>query len=827
MATSFDLLLNSAHWQNIISMSSKASDSRKQIIPFAKQFLFILLLSIVNVFTFADQMEKSLDWTPIEKLTNKQQQNIRVGCCGAYIIPERTDPDALLPSDKAPLKVTAGGVVMKRLTSTEGTGSYIELTDQVDVIQGNRRIQADKAIIDETDGNVELQGNITLREPDLSVAGDTATVDRNDNIITINDAQYVIHSVNTRGSAKKIEKINDNKVILTESSYTQCVPGDNAWLLKSSKIIIDNEKQQGYAKHVRLLVKDIPVFYSPYLTFPLSDKRQSGFLSPSISSSESKGVNVAIPLYLNLAPNYDVVLTPSFLDDHGLLLKANSRHLSRYFYTKANIAYLGNDKGGFDKDEQNLIDNGKLTEAEARPFKDKKRWLLDIQQRGGLGQNWASTIDYAKVSDDDYFRDLEKSSRDISDKTHLNQHITADYRFQYWQVGIETKKFQSLIDENEQPYQQLPLLQANGNYDWQHWSVQLDHEWVRFDNETESRITGDRTRFNYKLLWDNTQQAGFFKPTLQLKHLRYALNDENFTDKPSSITVPQATIDTGLFFERNGRWLDHQYQQTFEPRLYYFRSQFKDQTALDFDTADLTFSYDQLFRDTRFSGGDRIDDANQLSVGLTTRLIDSQSGHERLNVNIGKIFYFDDRRITVTGPPDTDSSSDIGSRISSTLNDYWRLTSDLLYNQYDHKIKSGNVSLKYREDNEALFNLDYRYIRNENEDNTIKQLNTSLIVPINSNKWYFIGQNGYDITNNRQLELLAGLEYNDCCYRIRFAWQQLLNKDLVDIGDNDDLYDRGWFIQVQLRGLGGAGTQLDEIFNQNIDGYADWRDNQK
>jgi LPS-assembly protein len=813
-------------------MRFKAFDSCKQIIPPKKRFLFTVLLSIFNVFTFADQSKESLDWIPIEQLTDKQQESVRVSCCGAYIVPERTDPDALLPSDNAPIKVTAGGTVMKKLTGTEGSGSYIELTDQVDIMQGNRRIQADKAIIDEANDSLELQGNITLREPNLLVTGDTATVDRDDNSVTINDAQYVIHSVNTRGSATKIEKANDNKLILTDSSYTQCVPGDNAWLLKSSEITIDNEKQQGYAKHVRLLVKDVPVLYSPYLTFPLSDKRQSGFLSPSISSSESKGINVAIPFYFDLAPNYDLVLTPSSLEDHGLLLEADARHLNHYFYTEVSAAYLSDDEGGFDKNEQRLIDDGTLTEAEARPFKGESRWLLDIQQHGGiLGQNWSSTIDYAAVSDDDYFLDLHKGGLSASDQTHLNQQITADYRFQYWQIGIETKRFESLIDENEQHYRQLPLLQANGYYDWQNWSLQLDHEWVRFDNEAEGRITGDRTRFNHKLLWDNKQQAGFFKPALQFKHLRYALNDENFTDKPPSITVPQATIDAGLFFERNDLWFDRQYQQTFEPRIYYLRSQFKDQTALapiDFDTADLTFSYDQLFRDTRFSGGDRIDDANQLSVGLTTRFIDPQSNYEWFNLNVGKIFYFDDRRIALTGTPDTNSSSDIASRISSNINDRWRLTSDLLYNQYDHKVKSSNVGLKYRKDKEALFNLDYRDVYNENEEDTIKQLYASLIVPLDSNKWYFIGQNGYDINDNRQLEILAGLEYNDCCYRIRFAWQQLLNRDLVDIVDSDNLgYDRGWFIQVQLHGLGGTGKQLDEIFDQNIDGYADWQGNRR
>ena len=803
-------------------MNPKACFSYKQsfcpINSLVKPWLILSLLPFsFSLFTFAGEAEKSLDWIPIEQLNNEQRKKVRVGCCGAYIAPERNDTDTQISNET--IKVTAGNVTVKASKGADKTGNHIELIDQVDIIQGNRYMQADKAIIDETNNNIKLQGDVILREPNLLVNGDKATVNRGDNTITVNEAQYVIHSINTRGSAKKIEKVSGNRVILTEGSYTQCSPEDNSWLLKSDTITIDNEKQQGYAKNVQLVVKDVPVFYFPYLQFPLGDKRQSGFLSPSISSSEGNGIDISIPFYLNLVPNYDLILTPHFLDDHGLLLGADARHLNRYFYTETTLVYLNSDKGGFGE--------------EAKSYKGQERWLLDIQQQGGAGQAWSSSIDYAKASDEDYLRDLDKISRYTSDEAHLSQYVAARYDFQNWQVGVETQKFQSLIDENEVPYQQLPLLHANGYYEWNDWSIHLNHEWIRFDNESEALVTGDRTRLNYVLSWDNIRQGGFFKPALQLKHLRYALDNAIFannTDKIFALTVPQTVIDTGLFFERDNRWLGHPYQQTFEPRLYYLRSKFKDQTALepiDFDTEDLTFSYDQLFRDTRFSGGDRIGDANQLSVDLTTRFIDLQSGREWLSLSAGRIFYFDDRRVTLTGAPNTGNSSDIASRISSSLNDYWQLTSDILYDPNNDKITSGNIGLKYRNDN-RLLNLDYRYVRDDNEADTIKQLDASLIVPLYTNRWYFIGQNGYDMANSRKLETLAGFEYNDCCYRIRFAWRQSLDSNLINTLNNNELrYDRGWFIQVQLRGLGGTGTQLDGIFDNSIDGYSDWQAKRK
>ena len=796
------------------------------------------LLFSLSFLTFAEDdneidPRQSLDWIPIQKLTDEQRLKVSVGCCGAYVAPERTDRDATLSADNAPIKITAGSITVKKVESGS-TGNYTELTDKVDIIQGNRRIEADKAIINETDNFIDLKGGITIRESDLLLTGDTAIINRNDDTVTIDNAQYVIYPANARGSAKNMEKLNNNQVILTEGSYTQCPPEDNSWLLRSSKITIDNEKQQGYAKGVQLLIKDVPVFYSPYLQFPVGDQRQSGFLAPSISSSESNGINLAIPFYLNLAPNYDAILTPFFLNDHGLLLKTDTRYLNQYFYTETTVAYLDNDQSGFDEEERRLIKNGELTKAEIKSFKGKRRWLFDVQQQGGIGNAWYSTIDYARVSDKDYFRDLDETSRYASNESYLNQHITAGYNFQHWLIGIETIKFQSLIDEETnnivQPYQQLPLLRASGNYDWNKWSAELEHEWARFDNEDDNVITGDRTRIDYGLLWNNTWQGGFFKPALQLKHLRYVLNDDHAVDhmdKTPSISVPQAIIDTGLFFERDDDWFDLPYRQTFEPRLYYLRSQFKDQTALDaidFDTNDLTFSYDQLFRDTRFSGSDRIDDANQLSVGLTTRFINSRSGREWFSLNLGRIFYFDNRRVTLNNTPDTASNSDIASRINSALNDHWGLTSDIVYNPGNDKINLGNLGLKYRDDNH-LFNLDYRYVRGESQEDRIEQLNTSLIVPFYSdNRWYFIGQNGYDITNDRKLRTLAGIEYNDCCYRIRFAWQRSLNNGLVDIIDSEDLtYDRRWFIEIQFRGLGGTGKQLDNLFDDHIDGYTGWQ----
>ncbi len=785
-------------------------------------------LSLLSITSWAQEM----DWHPESELNPEQKASIKAGCCGAYISPPPPGGDAT--PEQSPINAQALDSHMK----IEEEKRIIELKGEVEVIQGYRHLKADHATINEAQNTIHLEGNIVVREPGLLVTGEQAELHRDNRTFSISGSKYVVHESHIRGDAEHISQKLDQSLEFEDASYTYCPPEENAWALKGSRITINPERTQGVARNVTLEVKDIPVFYFPYVRFPVGDQRQSGFLFPSFSVTDS-GANVSIPYYFNLAPNYDLTLVGSHLQGHGLLLEGEFRHLSPIFASEITWGYLHDDQGGDDDDIDKLITNGTLTEAQARPFKGQDRWMVGAQQTGQKGR-WSSSIDYAKVSDRNYFRDLDTAiTTNNSSDTQLNQSAQLSYQLPHWQITSRLQQYQLLADGIEEPYQQLPATSANGRYQMGNWEANFGHEWIHFDHkDSDTQITGNRVRLDYQLSWRGSREWGLIQPMVGIRHLSYQLDDDNLAsgqDDNPSINAPLASLDAGLFFEREGTLGEAPYVQTFEPRLFYLKSAFRDHSDLfdltnsgqdiDFDTSDLTFSYDQLFRTTRFAGGDRLDDADQLSIGLTNRFISQKSGREWLNISIGQIYYFDDRKVTLTGTPETDNDSDIAMRVSGQIADHWTLSSDLLFNDENDQVTQGNVSLRYRKERQLL-NFDYRYLRQAPSIGDIKQVSGSAIWPIVDNRWTLMAHVNYDLEREREIDLLGGIEYNDCCYRIRLAARRWLDNEFQAVVSDDELeYDRGIFLEFQLKGLGGIGRKLDTTLEETIDGYADWNTN--
>lgn len=792
-------------------------------------------------------LSQTLDWVPLSELTPSQRDALAPGSCGAYIAPLRTDNDAALDPESAPIRATANrSRVFDKEGSTAEDATQIILIGDVIVTQGYRQIKADQAQLDQESGILVVDGQLELREPGLLVLGSDAIVKQNEDTLTVNQASYALQNESIRGTATRIDKTSDDRLKLKSATYTQCAPGNNTWSLKGSQITLNPQSQQGFATNVRIYVKGIPVFYFPYFRFPIGDKRLSGFLTPTINFDDD-GLNISTPYYFNLAPNYDLVFTPHIVSGHGALFEGNFRHLNTLFESNINAAFLSNDDSDVDDDDQDLVDNGTITEEDAAPFAGEDRWLFNFDQTGGLGKRWSTRIDYSRVSDIDFFRDFDSQISNTQDDNFLNQRLLASYQFPNWRLGLNAVSYQILDDTIIQPFTQLPALSADGFYHFAHsdnsyFTVDLDHEWTRFDetgltssNTTnDERPTGDRFRIDYKATWRYEPEAGFLRPSVALRHLQYNLDTNNFAadaDRSPSITVPQASIDGGLFFERDAG----SYLQTFEPRLFYFYSEFEDHDDLfdittdgqdiDFDTSELTFNFNQLFRDTRFAGGDRIDDANQLSLGLTTRFFSNTSGRELFSASAGQIYFFDDREVTLSNVEQTDSRSAIAAQLSANPTKNWRISTDILYDDENNETDLGNIRLRYKSDSKHVFNVNYRFVRAENELNTVRQVDTSFIAPLHkSNRWHLLAYSSYDTLLERELDTLAAVEYNGCCYSIRFGFRRELDTALVNvIADNDLEFDEQVFIQFQLKGLGGTRGQTNSLFSENINGFEDWQ----
>lgn len=783
--------------------------------------------------------QERLDWVPEEALTEAQKESLPTGCCGAYIAPIRNDSEAEIPPKQAPTRLLHFDSIDN---DPEGNST---ISGKVKIINGSRSMEAETVEADNVNNTATISGNVVIRDSDILFRGDKATIDRNTNDTVIENGEFVAYESRLRGSAEKIES-TDEHFVLENGEFTRCEPGTEHWTLHGSSIEIDHQTEQGVGRNVVFEVGGVPIFYMPYMRFPAGGKRQSGFMFPSITSDD-----VSIPYYINLAPNYDLTLAPRYLADAGSMLEIEARHLNESFETIVSGSWLGNGEDKISDNERRSIDKGLLTPAEATPFDGEDRWLFGLEQEGGLGAKWFSRIDFTRVSDFAYFNHIDTISLDVNRSSHLSRFGELGYAFKNWQVAVSAQEYQTIIPNIDEPYRQKPRINANGLYNWGDVELAMSNQYTQFDHRNEFYdqeslspndpfILGDRLSLDYQLSWRKEWLWGFVKPSLLMKSVKYQLDDKNLlsaaNDEPS-VTVPQASIDLGVFFERDGSWFGDDYLQTFEPRLFYFYSQHEEQddflnltnTGRDilFDTSELTFSYSQLFRHSRFAGTDRIEDANQVSVGLTTRFLGAQSGAERFRMSLGQIYYRDERLITLDGTPLLNTKSEIAGQFSAQMTDSWRFNSDVLYDRQEGKVNKGSVGLRYFDEQDRIFNIGYRYTRiptlgapsSSSPDLDESQGEISLVWPLSTN-WSVIARSYYDFTKDRELDSVFGLEYTSCCYRLRLVGQRYLDNDLVNRIDDDELeYDQGIFFEFQLRGLGSIGNKITNALSDGILNY--------
>ena len=587
------------------------------------------------------------------------------------------------------------------------------------------------------------------------------------------------------------------------------------------------------ARNVRLNIKDWPVLYIPWLRYPLSDKRATGLLFPNVLTGNDNGLDFAQPIYLNLAPHYDATLTPRWVQERGMMAEAEFRYLTPSTLTVLSGGYLWDDDGGSNNDPE---------------FMGQDRWTASIDHRGGFGSAWSSLVDYTDVSDTDYFRDIDSASLEVGSASHLNQQVKFGYDTEHWDLAVQAQQFETLIINGREQYRQLPRVDANGHYRFRDTDLvlRLKQHYIVFDHSEDdiegtgtplttdsanTTITGQRFRGEYSIAWDKEWLWGFFKPRLSAKYINYQLEDPlmGYSEESPDVFVPVASLDTGLFFERDMPFFQ-ELIHSLEPRLFYVNSEFEDQSAIpNFDTSDLTFGYHQLFREDRFSGGDRIGDANKVTLGVTSRFIERHTGVERFRFSIGQVYYIDDRQVTLLPQAEAElnrDSSDIAVELGGYIARHWRYQADVIANDDDGVINKGSMSLRYNDREDRIFNLSYRYTRRENVlagdsfvRSDIDQLDTSMVYPLGAN-WSILAKYYYDLNTRQELEAFAGIEYTSCCWSASVVARRWIDRDdNFIIGDPDLEHNNGIFFQIQFRGLAGTGTRVENILREGIYGY--------
>ncbi|MCB1758985.1 MAG: LPS-assembly protein LptD [Gammaproteobacteria bacterium] len=678
----------------------------------------------------------------------------------------------------------------------EQNENRILLQGGVEVLQDESLLEADSVSYARDSETMDASGNVYLERPGLRLSAERGHFELATDQGELEGVSYRLSDRGARGNARSADIKSKQLTHFKEIDYTTCRPGENSWQLQAEHLEIDRESGTGTAHHAKVRFMGVPFLYLPYATFPIDDRRKSGFLYPSFGHSDRNGADVSIPYYFNIAPNFDATLTPRVLSKRGAMLAGEFRYLLPSHEGEVRAEILPDDR-----------------EVEDRT--NSTRGAFSTLGSGDLRPGWNYRFDINYASDNDYLDDLGDSLA-VTSARHLERVGVLSYQGDDWKLTGMTQYYQTIDDTislSSRPYHRLPQLLFELNKPRQHYGLNyhLRSEYVRFDHSDDNKVQGHRFDLQPGVSLPLTRSWGFLTPRASLRYTRYALENQGagLADDPDRV-LPTLSLDGGLFFDRSGSWLGEAITQTLEPRLFYLYTPHDDQSEIpNFDSSAASFNFSSLFRDNRFNGSDRVGDANQLTAALTTRIISDASGSERLRLSIGQIFYFRDREVQLSGSTvNEESSSSLAAELSANPSDNWRFSAGLQWDPHasNDQVERGSFSMRYNDDSERLFNLGYYYTRD-----SVDQTDLSTRWPLGS-RWSMVGRWTYSHLYQETTRAFAGLEYDSCCWRVRLIGQQLLT-DVEDDPVNSIL------VQFQLKGLGGWGRADDQFLEDNIAGY--------
>jgi LPS-assembly protein len=669
------------------------------------------------------------------------------------------------------------------------------------------RVTADHANYNKQDDEITLSGNVYIDTQNMSLNADSGTVSTNGED-TDNGAQgkfnnivFFIADSNMNGKAESIysRENNDgvNRSTLINASITSCNLHKPDWLISADEIELDHDDEYGSAEDVVIRFKDVPFMYVPYMEFPTSDKRRSGFLFPQAGTSSSRGLELSVPWYWNIAENHDAVITPTYMEKRGLELGGKYRYLTRSTTGELQGVYLPDDN-----------------------ITSEDRYQYRYLQRSQIIRNLSFSADIHDISDSDYFNDFSNNLGTTS-LTHLDRNATLRYDLGNWNMKAMIQDIKTIDDNaplDTRPYERLPQVTLAGDEVIAKSPLlfTLDSEYVDFTHEDDTKTTGARLTVRPGLSLPLSGAAWFLKPELKFSHTQYDVGTEaGTTQTVDDRNLPISSVDAGLFFER---FLSNGYQQTLEPRLYYLNVPYEDQDNIPlFDTSIPKFTVAQLFRDNRFVGGDRIGDTNQMTVALTSRILNQNTGDEFLRASIGQIYYFEDRKVSLSGTSiDTDKQSDVIAELDIKWR-RWQSNIDLQLDVSRNEISQENYFLHYRSDDRNLFNIGYRkLLLDDSSQVDIEQTDTSFVYGINKN-YSAIARWNYSLKDSRSIDTILGVAYDSCCWSI-----QLLSQRLLRNSTTVNEYDTAILVQFVFKGLGSlSGSRAQNTLEQSIYGYRD------
>ncbi len=660
------------------------------------------------------------------------------------------------------------------------------LSGNVVMRQGGKVIRADRLEYNAKSGQAKLVGGVEFSSPELKVRGNSGEYSPALGA-KFEGAQFELPTRNARGAARSMQVDADGTVTLEGVSFTTCPVSDVAWQLNSRNIVIDTQARNGTGRGTSVELKGVPIIYLPWMTFPVGPQRKSGFFFPSIGGSSRNGAEFMLPYYWNIRPNVDFMAEPTWYGKRGVDFAGSLRYLTPRQRGTLDFNYLpGDDVEGID------------------------RTHVHLQHVAELPGDWRFRIDATDVGDSRYFEDFAHGPEGTS-VPFTERLAEASYRDEHWNVRAQVQDFQT-IDEDlpneDRPYARTPRVLASGDWDMAQAAIDygFDAEFVNF--ERNLGVTGWRMDVAPRVGFDWSAPGFFVRPSAGYRYTQYGLKDEApGTDDSPTRSLPFASLDAGLVFERTAG--SHgQRRMTLEPRALYLYTPYRDQSQLPlFDTGLPDLNLVQLFRANRYVGADRVNDANQIAVGLTTRLFNADSGAQYLSASIGQSYYFEPPRVVLPDEPvATRDTSDFIAQVSLSAYKNWNVEAGLQWNPEDTRSERSQFRLQYRPDGQHVLNLSYRAQRD-----VLEQTEISGAWPLGK-RWNAYARAVYSLRDSELLERFAGFEYQACCWRLRAVARR-------SISNREGTQETSFYIQLELKGLSSVGN-ADAFLEHAIRGYS-------
>ena len=714
------------------------------------------------------------------------------------------DPAAALTRDQLPTAIEGD-----QLSGTNTTPQY---QGNVALKRGDQFLGTDNLKLDTETGNYLADGNVRYSDSSIRMVAERAEGNQESDTHKISNIRYQLVSRRGNGGAESID-LQGSIGQMHHSTYTTCDPSEPVWKLSAPQIEVDNDSGFGTARNAVLRIGKFPVLYAPYFKFPIDDRRQTGLLYPKLSMSGRNGFDYAQPIYFNIAPNYDDTLTPRYMSKRGFMVENEFRYLYGGGKGQLDTSYLPNDK-----------------------LRDEDRGKVQFGGYHNINRNWQARANLAWVSDERYIEDFSNRLQGVT-ASNIESSVGIYGTGRSWTAGLMADNWQLTdytLTEAALPYSRQPRLFGNWEESFgRYFQAGVYAEAVRFvhddihlkDADYErtgaviARPGGSRLDIKPYVSVPLSGAAWYLTPTLAWRYTAYQLDKDLAAqlggERTPTRSMPITTVDAGMFFDRETTIGGKNYLHTLEPRLYYLNAPYRDQSGLPvFDTRAFTFSWGQLFRDSRYTGADRQNDANQLTTALTTRLIRESDGREKLSASLGQITYFEDSRVVLDGQ---DAIVEQGKSawvadVNWAINDRWTLGTTYQWNPNYRKEDLASIRARYLLPQDGVVNLNYRYRRNVNSgSDQLKQVDLSFLYPINA-RWSVVGRYYYSLLDREPLEIIGGVQWDSCCLAVRaLARRYVRNRE----GDLNNSFQ----VEFVLKGLSSFGQDTDRTLRRAILGY--------